>query len=347
MPNLPSHTAELEKALALLRESDTIVLTTHVNPDGDGIGSELALSRALRLFLSRHVTILNPNPTPGNYEFLDAEREIRTFEPPRDESTMRDADLIVVVDTSQPGRLRNVGDAMLRSRARRLCIDHHLDPADFADACLIDEEACATGEILLPLVEELTAGNVDIQMATCLYAAIMTDTGSFRYPRTDAHLHRMVARLIEYGADPVAIYDRIYDQWSAGRFQLLGRALSGLEILCEGRLAVMTVTREMLRDTGTTETETDNFSTYPMSIGGVVLGILFIELADGVKMSFRSKGDVWANQLAQAFGGNGHKNAAGARVFDRPLGEIRNDVLRMTPAFLDQFPASKRSEERT
>ncbi|MGB9772492.1 MAG: DHH family phosphoesterase [Bacteroidota bacterium] len=333
------------EAIQLLRESSSIVITTHINPDGDGIGSELALSRALRYAdrmensktgfdKPKTVSIINVNPTPKNYQFLDIDHEIRTFDETQDAPTILQADLIVVLDTNHPMRLRTMEPYVLQSNAQKLCIDHHLDTSNFADVYLIDEEASSTGEIIMKIVEELTNHQIDPQMATCLYAAIMTDTGSFRYPRTDAELHRAIANLLELGADPTYIYDQIYDQWSPNRLRLLGNALSNIRVLYDGKLAIMTVTQEMLSATATTEAETDNFSTYPMSIAGVVVGVLLVELPDGVKMSFRSKGDLWVNRLAQIFGGNGHKNAAGALVFDRRLEEVQSDVLLHAGEFL-------------
>ena len=162
----------------------------------------------------------------------------------------------------------------------------------------------------------------------------MTDTGSFRFPRVDAETHRIIAHLIECGADPVQIYHQVYEQWSAGGIQLLGDALASLKTEFNGKLAHITITQDNLKRTGTTEVETDNFTIYPMNVAGVVAGIFFLELHDGVKMSFRSKGDIPINELAKEFGGNGHKNAAGARLHNCSLADIRTQVLQAASKYV-------------
>jgi phosphoesterase RecJ-like protein len=231
--------------------------------------------------------------------------------------------------------------AVLASRAVKACIDHHLDPAPFADHYLVDDGATSTGEIIFRLLSSLAPGNLSPTAATALYCAIMTDTGSFRYPRVGAGTHRIIAQLIDAGADPVGIYSLVYERWSPGRIHLAGEMLAGLQLLADGRLAHVSVSREMLRRTGTTEEDTDNFTTYPMSLAGVVAGILFLELEDGVKISFRSRGSIPIHELAREFGGNGHRNAAGARVNGGTLADTRNAVLAAALKYVESQPESR------
>jgi phosphoesterase RecJ-like protein len=176
--------------------------------------------------------------------------------------------------------------------------------------------------------------NLSPLIAQALYCAIMTDTGSFRFPRVDAETHRIVAHLIECGADPVEIYHNVYEQWSPGRIQLLGDALASLQTAYGGKLAHITITQRDLERTGTTEVDTDNFTVHPMSVSGVVAGIFFLELKDGVKISFRSKGDIPINELAKEFGGNGHKNAAGARLYNCTLAETKARVVQAAAKYV-------------
>jgi phosphoesterase RecJ-like protein len=302
------------------------VLTTHVNPDGDAIGSEIALALWLRS-LGKTVQIINHNATPFVYRFMDPDGSIRVFDATRDTTALREADAIVVLDTNHLSRVGSMEAFVRSSPAKRICIDHHLDPEPFSDLTLITPEATSTGEILYRLLSGAIPGALPRSIAEALYVAIMTDTGSFRYPRVDASTHRMVAALIESGADPVELYGQVYNRWSLGRLRLLGEMLSSMETACDGRIACVTVTRDMLRRTGTLEEDTDNFTTYPMSVEGVVAGIFFLELDTGFKISFRSHGDVPINALAQEFGGNGHKNAAGARVEGGTLDEVRRRVM--------------------
>jgi phosphoesterase RecJ-like protein len=165
----------------------------------------------------------------------------------------------------------------------------------------------------------------------------MTDTGSFRYPRVDSDIHRIVADLIDCGADPVSIYSNIYERWSDGRIHLLGEMLAGLQTVEGGALAYVTVTQDMLRRTGTAEVDTDNFTIYPMSVEGVLIGILFLELRDGVKISVRSRGEIPSNEIAKEFGGNGHLNAAGARLHNVSLKEVQAAVVKAAITYLSLY----------
>jgi phosphoesterase RecJ-like protein len=156
----------------------------------------------------------------------------------------------------------------------------------------------------------------------------MTDTGSFRYQKTDSEVHTIVAHLLQAGADPVAIYEQVYERTSAKRMRLLGMALANMQMMYDGKLAYITLTREMFETTGTTEEDTDAFVPYTLTINGVQIGLMFSELDNIVKVNFRSKGDIAMKVLAKEFCGNGHKNAAGARVPNAKLDEIVSLVLK-------------------
>ncbi len=309
------------------------VLTTHVNPDGDALGSELALAAWLAA-RGKEVTIINCSPTPFVFQFLDPEATIHVFDEGRDAGLINNADVIAVVDTNSPGRTASMEQFIRRSPALKICVDHHLEPADFAEHYYIDPEATSTGEILYTLLDCEHDQTLSPPMAQALYCAIMTDTGSFRYPRVDANVHRIVARLIERGADPVEIYRMVYDRWSNGRMRLLGETLGSLRLNGEGRIASIAITREMLQRTDTIESDTDNFTTYPMSIDGVTIGILFVEIPEGTKISFRSRGEIPINLLAKEFGGGGHKNAAGATIRGKAVATLRDGVLQAAEKYL-------------
>lgn len=316
----------IEAVARVVKQHKAFVLTTHVNPDGDGLGSEVALAEWL-VEQGKEVHILNYSPTPAFYLFIDPHNHLQQFNEQKHASVISKADVILVLDTNHPDRLRSLAPHVLQSKAVKICIDHHLDPHPFADHYVIDADATSTGEIMYRLLRHLQGDTVSPTIASALYCAIMTDTGSFRYPRVDPETHRIVAHLIECGADPVSIYHQVYEQWSAGRVQLLGDALASLKTTLNGKLAHITITQSDLQQTGTTEVDTDNFTVYPMNVAGVVAGILFLELKDGVKMSFRSKGNIAINELAKEFGGNGHKHAAGARLFNCNLDDTKQQVL--------------------
>ncbi len=326
-------TQAIESIVHVLQECNSFVLTTHVNPDGDGLGSEVALAEWLAS-RGKQVAILNHSATPDFYRFLDPNKRIKQFVEAEDAQTLVGTDVIVVLDTNHTDRLRSMEPHVLKSSARKICIDHHLDPQPFAQHYIIDDDATSTGEIIYRLLLQLDGNSISPLIAQALYCAIMTDTGSFRFPRVDAETHRIIAHLIECGADPVQIYHQVYEQWSAGGIQLLGDALASLKTEFNGKLAHITITQDNLKRTGTTEVETDNFTIYPMNVAGVVAGIFFLELHDGVKMSFRSKGDIPINELAKEFGGNGHKNAAGARLHNCSLADIRTQVLQAASKYV-------------
>lgn len=318
----------------VLRQNQSFVLTTHVNPDGDGLGSELALAEWLRS-IGKQVHVINHSETPSAYKFLDPEKTISTFQESTHAPLLANADVIIVLDMNDTGRLRSMQGHVVASNAVKVCIDHHMDPSPFAQHYFIDVDATSTGEMIYRLLLQLDNTPLSESMARALYCAIMTDTGSFRYPRVDPEIFRVAAHLVELGADPVTIYGDVYEQWSPGRIQLLGAALNSLETFYDGRLACIHITREMLQTSGTREEDTDNFTSYPMSIGGVVAGILLLEVRDGIKISFRSKGDIPVNVLAKEFGGGGHKNAAGGRVESGTIMEVKRNVIAASRKFVD------------
>jgi bifunctional oligoribonuclease and PAP phosphatase NrnA len=323
----------MDTLLELLRQCNRFVLTTHVNPDGDAIGCEMALALWLRL-QGKTVHIINHSATPFVYQFLDPGKSIRVFDPSVDGATIQNTEAVVLLDTNHLSRVASMEPFVRKSPAPKVCIDHHLDPEPFADIALIRPEATSTGEILYDFFRSSGDGRIPQNIAQALYVAILTDTGSFRYPRVGAATHRMVAELIECGADPVDLYNQVYNRWSPGRLKLLGEMLSNLETAYDGALIYVTVTQEMLRRTGTLEEDTDNFTSYLMSMDGVLAGILFLELRPGFKVSFRSHGDILINELAREFGGNGHKNAAGARFYDGSIAEVRSTIVAAAGRYL-------------
>ncbi len=329
----------MQKEFAEFREildrSTKVVLTTHVNPDPDAIGSELALAHFL-MSRGKIVAVLNHSKTPAYCSFLDPQGSILQFDPLQHANMVLNADAVIVLDANQAERLHSVKPYVLNSTAVKICIDHHLDKAPFADLYIVDEDSAATAEILYNLMTFLEADSITPEIATPLYVAIMTDTGSFRFPKTDAPLHRLVASLIDKGADPVSTYQNIYEQSSANRLQLLGQILSTLKMAHGGKVASLVVTRDMFALTGTTEEDTENLINYTLTIAGVEIGLMFSELAEGVKVSFRSRGDIAVNKLAQEFGGNGHKNAAGARIAQGDLESTIARVVERSAGYLVQ-----------
>ncbi len=314
-----------ESCKEIFKSKTTFVLTTHINPDGDGLGSEVALA----LYLSgkgKSVSIINQSETPAYYKFMHALFPIATFSAAKHGSIIKDAEVIVALDTNSPARFSAMKELVMESRANKICIDHHLDREEFADLYLIDEKATATGEIVYNLLKFLDSGAITKPIAEAIYAAIMTDTGSFRFPKTDVETHHIIADLLLHGADPTEIYQKIFEESPVNKLKLLGRALTSLSVVHGGKVATMVLLRKDFSETQTAEEDTDNMINHAMSIGGVRVGLMFIELENGVKVSFRSKGDIAINALAKEFGGNGHKNAAGARIHGGTLSDVVKKV---------------------
>ncbi len=305
---------------AILREAGSFLLTTHVNPDGDGIGCELALLRHLRR-LGKSVRILNASPLPENYRFLDSAGEIEQYAPDTHGEETFAVDVLFLLDMNDPGRVGGMREAVTKSRARRIVIDHHLAPREFADGYLIDDDTCATGEILYDVIAESSRGPLPPEVALPLYAAIMTDSGSFRFPRTTPRIHRIAAELLEAGVDPPAVHRAIYDEYPMRRTQLLGRVLAAIRPVCGGRATMCAVPRDMFLATGTTEEDTENMVNFGLAIRGIEATALCIELKDCVKVSFRSVGDFDVAAIARSLGGGGHRNASGARLIGMRLPE--------------------------
>ena len=322
-----------EQCKEIFAKKNSFVLTTHINPDGDGLGSEVALA----LFLTgegKSVSIINQSETPSYYTFMKALFPIAVFSRETHEQIIKNAEVFIALDTNTPSRFSALKSSVQQSRGMKLCIDHHPDREAFADLYVIDEQATATGEIIFKLLKYLSATAITAPIAEGLYAAIMTDTGSFRFPKTDSETHLIAAELLAHGANPTRIYQEIFEEGSANKLKLLGRALDSLTISHQGAVAAMTLRRKDFSETLTSEEDTDNMINYTLTIGGVKVGLMFIELGEGVKVSFRSKGEIPINKLAKEFGGNGHMNAAGARIHGGGLNEVMKQVTDRAEQFI-------------
>lgn len=309
----------------LIKNNDKFVITSHVNPDGDSIGSEIALYKYLKK-QGKNARIISYSETPDNYLFLDNNNKIEKFDENKHNTTIQEADVIFILDTNEYSRLRTMEQYIRKSPAKKVCIDHHLGKSNGFDYSIIDTDSPATGEILFKLFTLDNKQKLDIDIAIPLYAAIMTDTGSFRFPRTDSDTHRITAELIDCGADPVEIYSKVYGRAQLGRLKLLSRFLNNMVLLYDGKIVYSNIYLKDLEETGTNVFDTEGFSHYIMSMASVQIGIIFTQSPRGVKISFRSKGEIYANELAKEFGGGGHMNAAGAWVDKGDLEKLVKEV---------------------
>jgi len=292
-----------EKILSVLRKERNFLIATHINPDGDAIGSSLALSIALES-MGKKTYVYSRDTVPGFYKFLPGHnRFISNLK-----NALKTDPVLVLLDCNSPERAA-IEHYVLRST---IVIDHHETEKDFGDVRWVDRNAAATGLMIFHLIKSLGI-KISKDIATNLYTAISADTGTFRYSNTYPGVFRASAELIESGAEPDLIADYLYESWDRKRFDLLIIALNTLEI--HNRIAIMYITRDMFRKTKTKPEDTENFSNFPRIIDSVRISAVFREIGKGVwKASLRSKGDVNVAKIAELYGGGGHKNAAGFKI---------------------------------
>jgi len=298
---------DYDKILHLIRSNQKFVISTHINPDGDAIGSELALYSFLTE-LNKKVWIVNTDVTPLVYSFLPNVAQIKHV-PPSEQ-----ADVLIVVDAGGLKRIGSKLSTILPSNKIVVSIDHHVTNESFADYNLVEPNACATCEILYRLIRRYGMP-IGKERAICLYTGIMNDTGSFRYSNTTPTAHRVAADLIPEGVQVNEIYRRVYETVPQGTIRLLAKVLNTLEITPDGKIAWLYVNQQMFKETGTKPEDVEGFTDYPRAIDTVDVVVFLRELENGsTKVSFRSQNNVTVDKIAADYGGGGHKYAAGCTV---------------------------------
>ena len=293
---------------------DAFVVTSHINPDGDAIGSEIALALFLRQ-IGKKVVVMNSTETPEVLRFLDPQDEIRIYGEPGTQPLLDTVDACIIVDVNNWEQLGNIGRALQARSMPRACIDHHQGNTDgFANHTAGDTSAAATGLLIYELIRD-SKGKVTKPIAEALYAAIITDTGTFRFSNTDARVLRAAADLCDAGVSPFEMHRKVFGSKSWGAGRLLGPVLSTLESEANGKLAIISATLEMVNNAGATYDDMDGFVDLVRAIKGVELVLFFKETEeDDIKVSLRSNGNVDAHAIAKQFGGGGHMMASGMRV---------------------------------
>jgi phosphoesterase RecJ-like protein len=307
----------------LVRRNQHFLLTTHVRPDGDGLGSVLALAEALQ-HLGKLTQLVVASVLPPRYDFLDPERQVRRFHLPGDE--YRAAGAVLVLDTGTWNQLGDFGTFLQSWEGPRAVIDHHVTQDDLGALRLVDTSAEATGRLVFEAISALGVPWTP-RMAHCLFVALAMDTGWFRHSNTTPATFSLASRLVEAGAQPTQAYRDLFEQSSHGRLQLLGRVLSRLRRVCEDRICYTWLRRDDYLETGATPQDSEEMINNTLSIPGVEVGLIFMEQPrGGIKVSFRSRGRVDVARIAEQFHGGGHRAASGATVED-PLEDAHNRVL--------------------
>ncbi len=321
--------------------AERVLLTTHINPDGDALGSQLGLVRFLKAG-GKTARIVNHDPAPENLSFLEDDAiPIEIYDPSVHDAALRAADLVILVDNSAPDRLGTMETVMRAVAGRVLCIDHHPSRGTPWAYPILDEESCATALMIYDLIR--TCGwTPNREAAEALYVGLATDTGFFRFNSTSARAHQVAAELLELGAASATAYREIYERNSLAYTRLLGHALVGLELAAGGLIATVTLRRELIKDLKAEEEDSSEIATSMLAMEGIRVALLFRELPDGrVKVSLRSKGDFDVHLLAGEFGGGGHRNASGIVIVGR-LAEVVSAVKDKTAALLAHGAAKKR-----
>lgn len=337
------HSNKLSK---LFSEAEKIVLICHINPDGDAIGSMLALYYYL-LSKGKNVEMVSPNYMQDFLLWMEGTDKINVFLRRRKKckKQVEEADLIVMVDFNQTDRLGEIEGEVMRSKAYKVVIDHHVNPSQWADYLISLPSRCATAEIIHDLVTTMEGKAFDnISYVEAVYVGIITDTGSFDFGSYDGHTLRVVAELLDYGVDKEKIRLKIYNNFSSDRMRLMGFALDQrMVIFKEYSTAYIFLSNDDLQKYNHIKGDTEGFVNLPLEIKDIEFSVLFMEKTDLIKLSFRSKNNFPVNEFAEKyFGGGGHKNAAGGEF----KGSLSNAIETFTKIVAIDNPVLKDKEEK-
>lgn len=336
MKNLPA-------LKALLESPKRIAIVTHFKPDADALGSSLGLAGFLQK-KNHQVTTITPSDYPDFLSWMPGSSAVvalskRSNEPlVKATAAFNQADIIFCLDFSSLSRINDLSDAVKKARATKVMIDHHLEPEDFAEFKKWDVSSASTAQLVFELIDELgEKKSIDSPIANCLYAGLMTDTGSFRHNNTTAREFQVANELVAAGADPSEVARLIYDVNSLSRLKLIGFALNQkLTVLPEYRTAYITLSQDELKRLDAQTGDTEGLVNYGLSVKDVQLAVLMYDRGEEIKISFRSLGDFSVNDLARKhFEGGGHKNASG--------GSSKQTLEQTLKKFLSLLPEYKES----
>lgn len=297
----------IKDIIKAINEGQSFLITSHVRLDGDALGSELALYLMLR-DLGKKAVVYNQDSTPEHYRFLPASQNIV-----HELGAVKQYEAAFILDCSE---LSRIGDQTEKfGKIKKLInIDHHVSNGGFCEIKLIDAQASSTGELIFRLMKGMGI-TMTKDICTNLYAAILTDTGGFRYSNTHKDALRAAGELVEKGADPQWISENIYESDPPAKLKLLAKTLETLSLDMKMKAGSLVVTREMLQEAGASIDYTDGFVDIPRAVQGIEISVLYTQMAsNGFKLSLRSKGQVNVEKLAKKFGGGGHVNAAACRI---------------------------------
>jgi len=328
------------KLAALLDEHETFVISSHIRPDADALGSALGLAGYLQS-RGKTVQIINPGATPNHLLFLDPQQQVRAIaQSPAHVQAIQNCQTHIIVDTSAWGQLAEVGKALAASPSRKIVIDHHVSADDLQAEEFKDIQSPATGCLIYELMEAVGYQPSKYE-AECLYAAIATDTGWFRFPATTGKTMRIIAALMDAGAEPAPLYQQLYEQASLSRLHLSGIAMQRAQVVCDGKLAFTYVTLADLAATKAHPADTENLVNECMRIQNTQAAFILVEQYSKLfKASLRSRLPFDVTPIAETFGGGGHRQASGATL-PGPLEAAIEQIVRLYgEQFAQQNPNS-------
>lgn len=334
----------LEVFKSLISQPKRVVITTHFKPDADALGSSLGLAAFLRK-KNHQVSVVTPSDYPDFLAWMPGNSSVLALsnQHPANEqkaaALIQHAEIIFCLDFSSLGRINSLGEMIKKSGAKKVLIDHHLEPEAFADFEQWSTASASTAGLIFELIEELGEKDlIDKDIATCLYSGVMTDTGGFRHNNTRQREFLIASELVRHGADPHKIAQQIYDTNSLERLRLTGYVLSQkLVVLPEYRTAYMTLSQEELKNYGAQTGDTEGLVNYGLSIKGVTMSVLMYDRKEEIKLSFRSLGDFSVNELARKhFEGGGHRNASGGSS-KLSLEDTLKKLLAVLPEYQSQL----------
>lgn len=307
---------------ALIKKGKNVLISAHMDPDGDSLGTQLALRRYL-IGLGKMVSVVNQGPIPGKYKFLPDIGEIKNINGYDSDGKFDLAIILECRDVERTGDVKNLID----NNTRIINIDHHPDNTGYGDIACLDDKAAAVAEILMEYFSEINH-DIDREAAVQLYTAILTDTGRFRFNSTSRKTMEIAGKLIELGADPRYISDNVYYSMDESTMRLIGKVFSKMEFCDDGRICLIAIDNEIIRTTDFNSADTEGMAEYTLFGKGVQVGGLLREMRPGyTKVSLRSRVKFDVGALAHKYGGGGHRNASGYHL-DLPLEPAREKVLR-------------------
>lgn len=312
-------TGTIKKIVEEIMMGQSFLISSHKHPEGDAIGSMLALGWALK-GLQKEIFLLNQDPVPENLSFLPGAESINQRVPAN-----RSFDVVLAVDCGDKNRLGEEF-SKISHWGKIINIDHHISNSYFGEINLVDVEASSTAEIIYDLLQKMKVP-FKANIAENIYVGILTDTGSFRYANTSAKVFRVARECLRAGVDPGKVAEKVYENQPLSRLRLLALVLETLEVKAAGQVSLVTVTQKMMAETGATPDQTEDLINFPRSLKGTEVALLFREINYGqYRVSLRSRGRINVAQIATEFQGGGHPNAAGCTV-EGDLLTVKEKVL--------------------